>query len=123
MVKLNNNTMNRNKKRTKEYSYKRDNSNFDVSRPEEKRSQFFTYSDKAFCKGVYFLHRQGNIVYVGMSTVNCMERILRHYNEGVKDFDSFSVRRLESLSDKQVVEHEVFLIKKHTPEYNIVHNK
>jgi hypothetical protein len=115
------NLANGNKTRNRKYSYKNDNSNFDVSRPEEKRSQFFTYSDKAFCKGVYFLHRQGQVVYVGMSRFNCMERVLAHYNEGRKQFDSFSVRRLASISDKQLEEHERFLIKKFNPEYNIIH--
>lgn len=96
-------------------------SNFDVGRPEEKRKQSYVSCDRCFCRGVYFLHRKGQVVYVGMSSVNCMKRVLSHYDDG-KEFDSFSIRVLDNLSDFQLKEHEKVLIKKFKPEYNVVHN-
>jgi len=108
------------KSNKKPYRYT-DDSDFDVEHPEKKRRQSYVKSENAFCKGVYFLHRNGQIVYVGMSTVNCMERVLIHYNSG-KDFDSFSIRRLAFLSEKQLRLYERFLIEKFKPEYNTIHN-
>lgn len=42
----------------------------------------------AFC-GIYFLIKDGQIVYVGQS-INAMRRLTRHIDEG-KDFDRFAV--------------------------------
>ena len=76
-----------------------------------------------FTKGVYLLKFKGTIVYVGMSTTNCMGRINSHWNDNNKIFDSFSITPLLKLSDKQIARREKELIKQYKPVFNVVHNK
>lgn len=76
-----------------------------------------------FVKGVYFLKFKGQIVYVGMSTTNCMNRINAHWNDNNKIFDSFSIVPCHNLSIKQIAHKEKMLIKQYRPTFNVVHNK
>jgi excinuclease UvrABC nuclease subunit len=70
--------------------------------------------------GIYFLKQGNKIVYVGESTC-IMSRIVQHYKENVKQFDSFQILE-NKLSNKQRLNLEKRLIKKFRPKYNIVHN-
>jgi len=83
---------------------------------------FKFYTEDYFIKGIYFLYNKGEIVYVGMSETNVFSRVLSHYNENSKCFDSFSVRNYESTSKLELLDIEASLIKKYSPIYNIMHN-
>jgi len=64
--------------------------------------------------GIYFLIRDGEIVYVGQSTCNILERIVSHLRN--KDFDSFTVIHMTSDVDLNAVEAAyVYALR---PEYN-----
>lgn len=71
-----------------------------------------------FCtRGVYYLYKDGKVVYVGMSLANCAQRIANHYNDG-KDFDSFRIFPKRETSDKQLFSIEAKYIRKYKPIYN-----
>ncbi len=72
--------------------------------------------------GVYFLKQGKRIVYVGESTC-IMSRIMQHFKENVKQFDSFQIIEKRNFSDKQRLSLEKSLIEKFKPKYNIVHNR
>jgi len=73
-------------------------------------------------RGIYILYRGSDVVYVGMSTDNCMKRICDHYREATKQFDTFSIESHENLSDAQLLAKERLLIKKYRPCFNKAHN-
>ena len=64
--------------------------------------------------GIYFLIRDGEIVYVGQSTCNILERIARHTRDKV--FDSFTVIHMTSDVDLDRLEAEY--VYQLNPEYN-----
>lgn len=64
-------------------------------------------------EGVYFLIKNGVVVYIGESN-NILMRIGQHIAEGVKDFDSFEIY---PTSDRKRL--EGFLIMAFKPKYNI----
>jgi len=75
-----------------------------------------------FVRGIYYLYDKGAIVYIGMSTSNCMKRICDHFDDN-KKFDHFKIVEIENKSNKQLLSIEASLIKKHKPKYNKVHKK
>lgn len=91
----------------KDYSMKFNGSKFDCN--------------QLFQKGLYYLYKNNKIVYIGMSSSNVMDRILKHYNEKLKDFDSYTIILKPNASDKELLLLEKNAIKKHLPNYNIVH--
>lgn len=64
---------------------------------------------------VYHLKKDGDIVYVGQ-TCNLLQRVLAHYKEGVKDFDSMDYVSLDS--HKQMMRKEFIDITINNPKYN-----
>lgn len=74
-------------------------------------------------RGIYFLYHDQEIVYIGQSKTNVMQRICGHHAEGTKVFNSFSFLPYTSYSDKKLSFKEEILIKKYNPKYNIVHKK
>lgn len=79
--------------------------------------------DDFLVRGIYFLYKGKNIVYIGMSKENVMERICAHANptgKYYKDFDSFSFEKHEDKSDKQLRSIESSLIFKYKPKENKV---
>lgn len=74
-------------------------------------------------KGVYYLYFKKQVVYIGMSTTNCMQRILSHYNDKEKEFDSFQIFRMPKHTDAQIAAKEKRLIQRKLPKYNVVHAK
>lgn len=64
--------------------------------------------------GVYFLFRDGEVVYVGQS-INIASRVYSHIKEGKKDFDCYS---FFECSCKDLDRLEAALICKFDPEYN-----
>lgn len=82
----------------------------------------FKVADFFNISGIYFLKQGKIIVYVGESTC-IMSRIMQHFKENVKQFDSFQIIEKRNFSDKQRLSLEKSLIKKFKPQYNIVHNK
>lgn len=76
-----------------------------------------------FVRGIYFLYKNGEIVYVGMSETNVMTRITRHFDDADKDFDHFSIQAHPKMSRRQLLGKEKALIRRYNPKYNIVHNQ
>jgi len=69
-------------------------------------------------EGLYFLYKDGKIVYIGVSK-NVYVRILEHSFEDKKDFDSLKVLTHNQDAGFIVLEiMEVFLINRLTPKYN-----
>lgn len=68
--------------------------------------------------GVYFLYNEGELVYIGQTT-NVARRILRHIEEGLKDFDAARYTKVPEDSLSIV---EATLIKNLRPIYNIKMN-
>lgn len=68
--------------------------------------------------GVYFLYRDGVVVYVGQA-VDVRRRIATHIGEGVKSFDSAS---FIPVPQRSLLRAEQMWIKKLRPEYNRTHN-
>lgn len=64
---------------------------------------------------VYFLLRQGEVVYVGQTSSAWPERIATHLNEGTKDFDDVWYLEVERRELSAV---EAFYIRHFQPEYN-----
>ena len=95
--------------KTKNYSIKFNGSKFDC--------------DQLFQKGLYYLYQKNKIVYVGMARKNVMDRILKHYNEGVKKFDSYLILLKPDVSERELMQLEIRAITKHIPIYNKVHNE
>ena len=42
-----------------------------------------------FIRGIYFLYRDNQIVYIGMSKDNVMDRVVQHYKDPKKEFSRF----------------------------------
>lgn len=72
-------------------------------------------------RGIYLLYRGKEVVYVGMSTDNCMQRICDHYREATKQFETFSIEH-HDVSDAQLRAKEKALIRKYSPCFNKTHN-
>jgi len=90
---------------------------------EKEKEQTNHVINNFFTKGIYKLYFNGKVVYVGMSTNNCMNRVNNHWNDNKKIFDSFDINPLPNLSNKQLAKKEKSLIKKYKPVFNIVHNQ
>jgi len=73
--------------------------------------------DLFITRGVYKLYKDKRVVYIGMSTNNCMKRICDHSAEG-KDFDSFRIMPHEDFSNEELLSKESSLILKYRPKYN-----
>lgn len=78
-------------------------------------------ADKIMVQGIYFLYQGKEIVYIGMSETNVMERICSHQKEYIKEFDSFSFEKHKCSIDR-LKRLEKSLIKRYKPKYNKVHN-
>jgi hypothetical protein len=52
-----------------------------------------------------------------------MKRICDHFTEGTKIFDSFTFSGKPNLTDYDLDNLEIYLIKKHMPKYNLRHNE
>ena len=66
-------------------------------------------------KGLYFLLRDGVVVYVGRS-IDCMRRIITHDKDPLKSFDSYSVFPIDDDEELGLAEAEnIFL---YCPEQN-----
>lgn len=72
-------------------------------------------------KGVYYLYYKSEVVYVGMSTTNCLRRIISHYDDPEKKFDSFQIFNMHNFSNNEILEKEKNAIKRKLPKYNKVH--
>jgi excinuclease UvrABC nuclease subunit len=72
-------------------------------------------------KGVYYLYHKHKVVYIGMSTNNCYRRILNHFDDKEKEFDSFQIFAMPHHSNQEVSDREKNLIKRKLPKYNKVH--
>lgn len=77
---------------------------------------------RLFVRGIYYLYDRGAIVYIGMSTSNCMARITAHFEDG-KKFDYFRVDPEEEASEKQLLFMKNKLVRKHRPKYNKIKPK
>ena len=69
---------------------------------------------------IYALIKDQEIVYIGQS-YNVMQRLGKHIQEGLKDFDSYSIVCKVTQDDVDEVERKY--IDDLKPKYNIVHNK
>lgn len=69
---------------------------------------------------VYFLSRNGQIVYIGKSSITRYARRVYKHSEN-KDFDRVDVMPVSN-SESETLELERGLISMYRPEYNIVHN-
>ena len=97
--------------------------NTDSQRNYEPKTSLSAKIEQTFFKGIYYLKFKHQIVYVGMSTSNCMNRINSHWNDNNKIFDSFEIKPTPDLSNKQILALEKRLIKKHKLIFNKVHNQ
>jgi excinuclease UvrABC nuclease subunit len=97
--------------------------NTDSQRNYEPKTIVSAKIQHTFFKGIYYLKFKHQIVYVGMSTTNCMNRINTHWNDNNKIFDAFEIKPTPDLSNKQILALEKRLIKKYKPMFNKVHNK
>jgi len=77
---------------------------------------------EALDRGIYFLHFNNHIVYIGMSEDDVMQRISAHKSERKKIFDSFSYTILPNATKRDLLKKEKSLIKKHKPHYNETHH-
>jgi predicted GIY-YIG superfamily endonuclease len=73
------------------------------------------------CRGIYYLYKNKEVVYVGMSTTNCMQRIVMHQASGRKDFDSFQIFGMPKSTDAEIIEKEKRAIQRKLPKYNVAH--
>lgn len=67
-------------------------------------------------RGIYFLYRARELVYIGQS-INVVSRIGTHLKEGVKEFDSY--KYLEIGPEVELTPIEIYFIRKYKPKYNI----
>ena len=72
------------------------------------------FSDMYMSKGIYFLYKDSEIVYIGKSTSNISGRLTAHLQD--KEFDKVIVYEIES--DADIALAEIYLILKHNPKYN-----
>lgn len=75
-----------------------------------------------FEKGIYYLYDNSEIVYIGESNVNVMSRILTHFKDKDKVFNSYMIFLKPDYTEKQLKEYEKKCIQKHNPKYNVIHN-
>jgi predicted GIY-YIG superfamily endonuclease len=78
--------------------------------------------DDLMVRGVYFLYQGKEIVYIGMSDKNIMERICAHTEDTEKGFDSFTFNS-HGGTKKQIEHIEKLMIKKYNPKYNVRHKQ
>lgn len=78
-------------------------------------------TQSVFFRGIYALYLKGECVYIGQSKGNVMERILKHYNDPKKIFDSFACSEYWDKSDAQLNDIEKKLIRKYKPRFNVTH--
>lgn len=78
-------------------------------------------SEMVMCKGIYYLYKEKEVVYVGRSFTNCMQRIVMHQLSGKKDFDSFQVFGMPNNTDEEISEREKRAIQVKLPKYNVAH--
>lgn len=64
--------------------------------------------------GVYFLFKDGIIVYIGKS-VNLISRVCEHFRSVIKDFDEYTYIQC---SHEELDYFERIFINKHKPKYN-----
>ena len=71
-------------------------------------------------KGIYFLYKGPEIVYIGKSTYCIADRLSSHLHgnrsDSKKDFDKVVAYEILNYTDMHVA--EVYLINRHTPKYN-----
>lgn len=72
-------------------------------------------------KGIYYLYHKNEVVYIGMSTTNCMRRIIQHYDDETKVFDSFEIFNMHNKSNESIKKREIDKIKQKLPKYNKIH--
>jgi len=81
-----------------------------------KKDKIFNVHKTFGISGIYFLYFRNEIVYIGQSSC-VMNRISTHYNDNIKIFDGFSIKRLSgSRQFRESIERKYIL--KHSPYYN-----
>lgn len=70
---------------------------------------------KKITAGLYFLYKQGELVYIGKSN-NIFYRVGMHIHENAKDFDSFEYQIVEDENERSNL--EGYLIEVFKPKYN-----
>ena len=78
--------------------------------------------NQLFERGLYYLYKNNKIVYIGKSETNVMQRVLTHYLDKEKDFDSYLIVLKPQINNKTLGDMEKKAIKKHLPKYNKIHN-
>lgn len=76
-------------------------------------------SDISVTRGIYFLYRGNELVYIGKSK-NIHARIASHLVEKLKEFDAYKILPIGGNIALDPIEQE--LIRKHKPIYNIAFN-
>lgn len=87
------------------------------------KSLIFNNEDKNILMNhpaIYYLFEKGEVVYIGESENNALQRILAHNND--KIFDNFTITEFHGTTQERK-ELESFLIKHYTPKYNKLYNK
>ena len=72
-------------------------------------------------KGVYFLFKGEQLVYIGKSAVSIYTRIGNHCADPWKDFDSWECREKRGCSDRELLSLESYLISYFQPPLNTCH--
>lgn len=72
-------------------------------------------------RGVYYLYRDAQIVYVGSSS-NILRRVSQHVTDDTKDFDSFSYHDMSNHSQWDIESFEIIEIKRLKPQLNVTYN-
>ena len=84
-----------------------------ISKKTKSKNDFFGVS------GVYYLIRGRKVIYIGESS--CVySRLSQHYKEGIKDFDTFAIERVDGEQKRK--QYEKRQIQRFRPVCNSVHN-
>lgn len=73
-------------------------------------------------KGVYFLFKGEQLVYIGKSTRCIYSRIAKHCEDQGKDFDSWEYREKSGYTDQDIGFLETDLISYFNPPLNVMHS-
>lgn len=86
------------------------------------RNRKFFFVENVLVRGIYFLYKDNEVVYIGKSDDNVMRRVCEHFQGASKDFDSFAIIPYP-VSPAQLNNIETRLIMKYQPRYNIMKKK
>jgi hypothetical protein len=90
----------------------------------------FKTDKKSYTKGFYiyrFIDKKGKIIYIGLTSQKLDYRLSQHFNGGhlpgncYQSVDAIEYSRVNSASEMRI--YEIYLINKHSPEFNVEFNR